>query len=84
MKLNMVREKYTGLDNRTYVKWTEASTTGEIQTRPFTIVASPSGISIRGAMLGEIENVTELQEFAKIISEAQIEQRKLRPQLVPG
>jgi len=74
----MKKEKYSGLDGRTYVRWTEENST---EPRAFIIEASPSGIRLKGTMSSEIETMEELQEFAKLISDCQLEHIKLRKEV---
>ena len=79
MKLTMKKEKFSGLDGRTYVRWTEESST---EPRAFQVEASPSGIRFKGTMAGEIEDGEELQVFAKLLSDVWVEHHKLRQALL--
>lgn len=74
-KLVMVKEKVSGLDGRTYSRWIEKDST---EARPFRITASASGMRFEGTMQGEIENMEELQEWAKLTSDVWVEHTKLR------
>lgn len=79
MKLIMKREKYSSLDGRTKVSWSEVDGG---TTHPFTITATPSGIKFTGDMTGEIETMAELQAFAKLVSDVQKEWDALRTDLL--
>ena len=89
MVLVMKKVKWTGLDQRTVVSFVqvvpqkEGDTTKEVSTvDPFTITVSPSGISFKGSMVGELQEQKELQEFAKLIGDVWKERLSLRPKLV--
>lgn len=75
MKLSLTKKKYSGLDGRTYVRFQEDNSS---EARPFTIEASASGIRIKGTMQAELEDMKELQEFAKTMSDAWIQHILLR------
>lgn len=74
-KITMVKEKYSGLDGRTYVRFTEENS---VESRPFTIEASASGLRIKGTMQAEIEDNEELQAWAKTMSDAWVQHDLLR------
>lgn len=77
MLIQFEKTKYSGLDGRTYVAFTQRESTALI---PFQIIASPSGLSFKGTMEGEIQkNLPEMQDFAKMVGEAWREHLKLRP-----
>lgn len=79
----MNKTKWTGLDQRTFVAFTQETPEGEkAHVDPFTIVVSPSGVSFKGVMVGELQTQNELQDFAKLFGEVWKERLKLRPQIV--
>lgn len=81
MNLEFTKEKVSLLDGRTVSRWIEKDST---EARPFRIEASPSGIRFSGTMQGEIEDMKELQAFAKLLDEIWRERVRLRPVLMPG
>lgn len=74
-KLIMKKEKVSGLDGRTIVRYIEENST---QSRPFRITSSASGMRFEGTMEGEIETMEELQAWAKLTSDAWVDHTKLR------
>lgn len=83
MKLEMDKTKWTNLEQRTCVSFTQKTPEGmTAAVDPFTITASPSGISFKGSMVGELSNEAELQAFAKLFSDIWVERKRLRPAIV--
>lgn len=67
MALVMIREKLSGLDGRTYDRFTEVDST---EARPFTITASASGVSIKGQMQVELSQPDDFVALARAIGDA--------------
>lgn len=83
MIIQMKKVKWTGLDQRVVVTFVQVVPEGmTANVDPFTITATPSGISFKGSMLGEMTSQNDLQDFAKLFSEVWKERLKLRPQIV--
>ena len=78
MKLEFEKKKITSMDNRPRFQFIEKSA----QFLPFIIEASPSGITIRGTMSGEIESGADLEVLAEAIGNAWSEHRKLVPKIL--
>jgi hypothetical protein len=77
MLIQFEKSKYSGIDGRTYVAFTQKNST---QEKPFQIIASPSGVSFKGTMEGEIQkNLPEMQDFARMVAEAWKEHLRLKP-----
>lgn len=82
----MDRLKWTGPDNRTYVTYTQKNPEGymprEVSLDAFTITVSPSGVSFKGKMIGEMSDQADLQDFAKIMGDVWKDRLKLRVHIV--
>lgn len=79
MILELEKTKFTGLDGRVVVAFVQKNST---KVDPFTITASPSGISFKGTMEGEFTKQNDLEVFAKLFSEIWKERLRLRPSIV--
>lgn len=79
MILVTTKTKFTGMDGRTVVAFVQKD--GHA-VDPFTITASPSGVSFKGIMVGEFSGQNDLQEWAKLMGDVWRERLKLRPSIV--
>lgn len=66
-------EKYSALDGKTKVRF-------ESECGKLMLLASPSGVSITGQNV-DFHTMSDLQDFAKCMSDAWVEHQKLRPKL---
>jgi hypothetical protein len=69
--------KFTDLTNKTIVTLTE-------QDSDFVIKLSPQGMLFEGKLKKIIQTEKDLQDFAKLVSDAWSEHRKLAPKIVKG
>lgn len=79
MILEMDKLKFTDLSGRTVVAFVQK---GSTKIDPFTITASPSGISFKGTLEGELNKQDELEKFAKLFTDIWAERLRLRPTIV--
>lgn len=79
MRLQFDKKKITSVeDNRPRFQFIEKG--GGLL--PFIVEASPSGITIRGTMSGEIQDREDLDSLAEVIGDAWSEHRKLIPKIL--
>lgn len=79
---NFKKEKVSSLLGHTEVRFEQIPPEATKPTSPlFTVVASSRGLYISGHMIGFIENMAELDEFAQVVSDAWVEHLKLKPKL---
>lgn len=69
-----IKTKFSGLDGQTMVGWQEEDSTFEVRV-------SGAGIWFQGTMKMRIYSMDELQDFARLISEAQHELARLKPKI---
>lgn len=79
--MTMDRLKWTGPDGRTYVTYTQKHA-DNVTLDAFTITVSPSGVSFKGKMLGELDDQADLQGFAKLMGDVWKDRLKLRIHIV--
>lgn len=72
-----VRTRFEGVDGKITVSFTENTE----RVDPFTVTISKSGMKFSGVLEKEIASEAELQDFAKFISDAWVEARKLAPKI---
>lgn len=77
--LEFEKTKFTGLDGRVVVAFVQK---GSTKVDPFTITASPSGVSFKGTMEGEFTSQNDIQDFAKAFTDIWAERLRLRPNIV--
>lgn len=69
-----VKTKFTGLDGKTKVGWSEENSDFEVR-------ADSSGVFFKGTMKSPVANMTMLQDFAELVTEAWKEHSRLVPKL---
>lgn len=69
-----VKTKFSGLDGKTTVGWQEEDSTFEVRV-------TQEGIWFKGDMKMRLSTMGELQDFARLISEAQLEFSRLKPKI---
>lgn len=75
--MNFIRTDFVSMDGKKIVAFTEDTTSIE----PFQLQASREGLKIKGEPTKQLVSETDLQEFAKFLSDAWVEVRKLKPQI---
>lgn len=74
------KEKVSALTGETEVRFTEEPKEGENPFPALVITATPRGVFLTGNSTW-LEDMTDLQSFAKAMSDAWVEHRKLRPEI---
>ncbi len=69
------REKYSSLDGRTKIKWTQTGS-------EFQLEATPSGVSFRGQMAGEFQTVEDFELLAMMIADLMSNYKRLGARLL--
>lgn len=76
--MNFERVKYSGVDGVTKVRYTQDTSD---KLNAFYIEAGRFGVKLNGGLA--LESYDDLQAFAKVLSDAWADHKKLVPKLVP-
>jgi hypothetical protein len=81
-----LRSKFSALDGRTTVTYEEQASdsdkaSGISPGDPFTIKCTPAGMTFHGRLHKEISNMSELQDWARLVSKCWAEHERLAPKL---
>lgn len=72
------KSKFDSLEGKTVVAWQEQSNTAD----PFTVKVDSEGMWFEGKLSTKIITQSDLQSFAKMISDCWVEHSKLAPKIV--
>ncbi len=75
MILEMEKTKFVGMDGTPTIVFRQK---GVAPVTAFTITCTPTGISFKNKMIGELEGQLDLRAFAKLMDEVWRERSKLR------
>jgi hypothetical protein len=83
LKVKFLREKVSALSGETEVRFTEIVEGEDKPFPPFRLIATKLGVRFEGRSM-PVTSIEELQDLAKVVSDAWTAHRSLQPKLEEG